>query len=143
LGRAVAIAPPLVIALLAPGVPLITLSRWLAIGGTRVWKTDEIASALGQTLLFGAIGATPATLAAAPIAWLVMRRPTRFGRAWEGLNYATSALPGIVVALALVTIAVRFARPLYQTVITVLLAYVMMFCRALSLASAPALPGAR
>jgi ABC-type Fe3+ transport system permease subunit len=143
LGRAVAIAPPLVIALLALGVPLITLSRWLAIGGTRVWKTDEIASALGQTLLFGAIGATPATLAAAPIAWLVMRRPTRFGRAWEGLNYATSALPGIVVALALVTIAVRFARPLYQTVITVLLAYVMMFCRALSLASAPALPGAR
>jgi iron(III) transport system permease protein len=32
-----------------------------------------------------------------------------------------------VVALALVTIAVRFARPLYQTVITVLLAYVTMF----------------
>jgi iron(III) transport system permease protein len=31
------------------------------------------------------------------------------------------------MALALVTIAVRFARPLYQTVITVLLAYVMIF----------------
>lgn len=39
----------------------------------------------------------------------------------------TNALPGIVAALALVTIAVRFARPLYQTVITVLLAYVIMF----------------
>jgi iron(III) transport system permease protein len=94
--------------------------------------------------LFKAIGAVPATLAAAPIAWLVIRRPTRFERAWEGLNYVTSALPGIVVALALVTIAVRFARPLYQTVITVLLAYVMMFLpRALislraSLARAPA-----
>jgi iron(III) transport system permease protein len=126
-GRAAAILPPLIIALLALGVPLITLMRWIAIGGARVWKIDELTSALGQTLSFGATGAVLATLAAAPIAWLAIRRPTRFARALEGINYVTSALPGIVVALALVTITVRFARPLYQTVITVLLAYTMMF----------------
>jgi iron(III) transport system permease protein len=112
---------------LALGVPLITLMRWIAIGGARVWKIDELTSALGRTLLFGATGAVLATLAAAPIAWLAIRRPTRFARALEGINYVTSALPGIVVALALVTITVRFARPLYQTVVTVLLAYTMMF----------------
>jgi hypothetical protein len=39
------------------------------------------------------------------------QRPTRFARAFEGINYVTSALPGIVVALALVTITIRFARP--------------------------------
>jgi iron(III) transport system permease protein len=126
-GRAVAILPPLVIAALALGVPLITLLRWLAIGGAKVWKIGEIAPALGQTLLFGATGAVLATLAAAPIAWLAIRRPTWLSRALEGINYVASALPGIVVALALVTITVRFARPLYQTVITVLAAYAMMF----------------
>jgi iron(III) transport system permease protein len=126
-GRAAAVAPPCVIAFLSLGVPLMTLLRWLAVGGASAWKVDEIAPALGQTLLFGAAGAVLATLAAAPIAWLAVRRPTRFARALEGVNYVTSALPGIVVALALVTIAVRFARPLYQTVITLLLAYAMMF----------------
>jgi iron(III) transport system permease protein len=30
------------------GVPLITLMRWIAIGGARVWKTDEFASACLQ-----------------------------------------------------------------------------------------------
>jgi iron(III) transport system permease protein len=126
-GRGAAILPPLVIAVLAVGVPLITLLRWLAIGGARVWKIGEIAPALRQTLSFGATGAVLATLAAAPIAWLAIRRPTRFARALEGINYVTSALPGIVVALALVTITIRFARPLYQAVTTVLLAYMMMF----------------
>ncbi|HCS43136.1 MAG TPA: iron ABC transporter permease, partial [Pseudomonas sp.] len=42
-------------------------------------------------------------------------------------NYITSSLPGIVVALALVTITIHFARPIYQTTITVLLAYLLMF----------------
>ena len=37
------------------------------------------------------------------------------------------ALPGVVIALALVTVTVRVALPLYQTVVTVLAAYVLMF----------------
>jgi iron(III) transport system permease protein len=37
------------------------------------------------------------------------------------------SLPGVVVALALVTITVRVALPLYQTVATILLAYMLMF----------------
>lgn len=45
----------------------------------------------------------------------------------EGCYYVTSSLPGIVVALALVTITIRIARPLYQTEFTVLLAYLLMF----------------
>ena len=45
------------------------------------WETDEITSALGQTLSFGATGAVLATLAAAPTC---DQRPTRFARAFEG-----------------------------------------------------------
>jgi iron(III) transport system permease protein len=62
-----------------------------------------------------------------PIAWLSIRAPGRLNRMLESCNYITSALPGIVVALALVTITINFARPIYQTVVTVLLAYMLMF----------------
>ncbi|MFV8767938.1 ABC transporter permease subunit, partial [Yersinia enterocolitica] len=51
----------------------------------------------------------------------------RLHRVMEGCNYVTSSLPGIVVALALVTITIRIARPLYQTEFTLLLAYLLMF----------------
>jgi iron(III) transport system permease protein len=61
------------------------------------------------------------------MAWLSVRRPNKLIRLLEACNYVTSSLPGIVVALALVTITVRIANPLYQTLFTVLLAYVLMF----------------
>jgi iron(III) transport system permease protein len=66
-------------------------------------------------------------VAAIPIAWLSIRSPGRLQRLLESCNYITSSLPGIVVALALVTVTIHFARPIYQTTITVLLAYLLMF----------------
>ena len=62
-----------------------------------------------------------------PMAWLSVRAPGRLQRALEACHYYVGALPGVVVALALVTITVRVALPLYQTVATVLLAYALMF----------------
>ncbi|MBN3155125.1 ABC transporter permease, partial [Pectobacterium brasiliense] len=55
------------------------------------------------------------------------RHPSRLYRFLEGCNYITSSLPGIVVALALVTTTIHIVRPLYQTEFTVLLAYLLMF----------------
>lgn len=114
-------------AALALGVPLVTLGRWLLAGGSAVWNFGELLPALTQTLLYAAVGALLATAAAIPMAWLSVRRPSRLIRLLEACNYVTSSLPGIVVALALVTITVRIAHPLYQTVFTVLLAYLLMF----------------
>ena len=116
-----------VIALLALGVPLLTLGRWLVTGGVEVWQGGELLPALLQTLSLGVAGALLTSLAAIPIAWLSIRAPGRLQRLLEGCNYITSSLPGIVVALALVTITIHFARPIYQTTITVLLAYLLMF----------------
>ena len=56
-----------------------------------------------------------------------MRSRGFLARSVEGANFVTSALPGIVTALALVTVAIRFARPLYQSVALVLAAYVLLF----------------
>ena len=112
---------------LAVGVPIVTLFGWLLHGGTSVWNAGEIAPAVFETLLFAGVGAVLATLSALPIAWLSIRAPGPVQRMIEGLNYVVGSLPGVVVALALVTITVRIAMPLYQTVVTVLLAYVLLF----------------
>ncbi len=113
--------------LLSLGVPLWTLSRWLWLGGFDAWQWHALLPALSQTMLFAGLGALLTTCAALPIAWLSVRAPSRFQKLLEGINYVASALPGIVVALALVTLCIRYTRPLYQTVFTVLLAYLLMF----------------
>jgi iron(III) transport system permease protein len=61
------------------------------------------------------------------MAWLSVRAPGRLQRVLEACHYYVGSLPGVVVALALVAVTVRVALPLYQTVVTVLLAYVLMF----------------
>lgn len=118
---------PLAISALALGVPFVTLTRWLIAGGSDVWKLGDLVPAILQTLLYASFGALLTTACAIPMAWLSVRRPNRLIRLMEGCNYVTSSLPGIVVALALVTITVRIANPLYQTLFTVIFAYVLMF----------------
>lgn len=122
-----ALALQIITCALALGVPLMTLGKWLIAGGLQVWDLPELLPALEQTLLFGVAGAVLTTCAAIPIAWLSIRSPGRLQRVLESCNYITSSLPGIVVALALVTVTIHFARPIYQTTITVLLAYLLMF----------------
>ncbi|CAM2893566.1 ABC transporter permease [Skermania piniformis] len=115
------------LAALALGVPIWTLARWLRIGGAAIWSIDDIGNALGQTIGLSAAAAAIAVIAAFPVAWVAVRYRGPLARAVEGSNYVTSALPGIVTALALITISIRYARPLYQTVPLVLFAYVLMF----------------
>lgn len=121
------LALPLALVLLALGVPFITLARWLYIGGYAAWVNPELAFALRQTLALAVGGALITTLCAVPMGWLSVRHPGRLQRLLESCHYVASSLPGIVVALALVTITIRIARPLYQTEFTVLLAYMLLF----------------
>ena len=67
------------------------------------------------------------TVLAFPVAWVAVRSSGALARVVEGANYITSSLPGIVTALALVTVAIHFARPLYQTVPLIVFAYVLLF----------------
>jgi len=134
---------PLLAVVLSLGVPLLTIGQWLVAGGAGIWRFDEIGVALYQTVLLAFFGGALTTFVAIPMAWISIRSPGRLSRMLESANYITSALPGVVVALALVAVTVRVAMPLYQTLATILLAYVIMFLpRALvslraSLAQAP------
>jgi iron(III) transport system permease protein len=118
---------PAAVAALALGVPLLTLSRWLFIGGTAAWNADLLGGAFAQTMGLALGGALIATLAAAPMAWLSVRSPGRLSRLLEACHYYVGSLPGIIVALALVAVTVRLARPLYQTYLTILAAYALIF----------------
>ena len=115
------------VAIITLGVPFVTLTRRLIDGGAAVWRPLEIGAALGETILLALTGAALTTLAAIPMAWLSIRAPGRILRLLESSNYIVGALPGVVVALALVTVTVHVALPIYQTVWTILLAYAVMF----------------
>ena len=111
----------------ALGVPVWTILRWLWIGGADIWTLDDIATALGQTIGLATVAAALTTVLAFPVAWVAVRSSGVLARVVEGANYVTTSLPGIVTALALVTVTIHLARPLYQGVALILFAYVLLF----------------
>lgn len=116
-----------VLAVLALGVPVWTIMRWLWIGGAEVWVLGDIGTALGQTIGLAAVAAVLTTMLAFPVAWVAVRSRGVLARTVEGANYITSSLPGIVTALALVTVTIHLIRPLYQSVALIVFAYVLLF----------------
>lgn len=129
LGRATVPCVALIagVAVLSIGVPLVTLARWLAAGSSVAWPGSAIVVAFGETMLLAALGAVMTTMAALPMAWLSVRGQGRLPKVLEACHIYVGALPGVVIALALVTFTVRVALPLYQTMFTLIIAYVLMF----------------
>lgn len=112
-------------ALAALGVPLVLVGRWLA--ASAGWDTADLIGSLVTTALLG-LGAAVVTVAVAlPIAWLTVRYPSRLSRLLEGSAYVAGSLPAIIVALAVVTVSIRLAPALYQTPVTVIAAYAIVF----------------
>ncbi|MFI5507243.1 ABC transporter permease [Mycobacterium sp. NPDC051804] len=112
---------------LSLGVPIWTLLRWLWIGGAEVWNFAELGNSLAQTIGMAGTAAIITTVLAFPVAWVAVRSSGLLARTVEGANYITSSLPGIVTALALVTVAIHYVRPLYQSVPLIVFAYVLLF----------------
>jgi iron(III) transport system permease protein len=115
------------LAVLALGVPLVSLGRWLLRGASTEFPLDELAAATGTTLGLALAGGVLATVAALPVAWLAVRHRGVFATALERSVYPANALPGIVVALALVTVSIRSVPWIYQTVPLLVLGYVILF----------------
>jgi iron(III) transport system permease protein len=68
-----------------------------------------------------------ALIAAVPIAVLVVRHPGRGSRAAERVAYSGYALPGLVVALALVFVSANYLPAIYQSLPLVIGAYAILF----------------
>jgi iron(III) transport system permease protein len=116
-----------VLAALAFGLPLYFVLRWTVAGGPEAWSASEFLPALFATFGYGLAGAVATTVVAFPMAYLAVRRPGWFSKSLELSNYVTSSMPGIVVALAFVTVSIRMVPGIYQTAGLLVAAYVLLF----------------
>jgi iron(III) transport system permease protein len=103
------------ITLIALVLPVGILIYWAAQGLGSGIEAGELAANAGHSLLAAGAAAIAAALAAIVIAVLAVRFPSPLTALIERLGYVGYALPGIVVALALVFFGTRVALPLYQT----------------------------
>lgn len=112
---------------LSLGVPLFTTVSWLVRGTSTTLPPASTGVVLLNTLLLGLAAAVVCTLLALPVAVLVVRRRGRLAAVLSGATYVNRALPGVVVALALVFFALRSAAGLYQSSPLLVLAYSALF----------------
>ena len=112
---------------LALGVPLGSLVFWLVAGSSTAFPVGDLVATAATSLGLGLGGAILTMAVAFPVAWLCVRHRGRVTILLERSTYFGNAVPGIVVALALVTVTIRFARPVYQTTVLLVFAYAIMF----------------
>lgn len=108
-------------------MPLGALGYWLAQGSSAGLDIAEVSAAAVNTLGVSALGAGLAVALALPVGVIAARYRGRMARLLEQAAYAGHALPGIVVALSLVFLAVRYAEPIYQELPVLVLAYAVLF----------------
>jgi len=111
---------------MAIGVPFASVGRWLVRGGG-LWTAPGLLPAVLSTLTLGLYAAAVTTAIALPVAWLAVRHRGWGSTLMERCTYLASAVPGIVVALAFVTVAIRYAQPVYQSTLLIVLAYALLF----------------
>lgn len=112
---------------LALVLPMGVLLYWLAVGLRQGGVLQLAWSPAWNALQASGLAALAAALAALPLAVLSVRYPSRLASLIERSTYAGYALPGIVIALALVFFGANWATPLYQTLPLLVFAYVVRF----------------
>ncbi|HEV3046310.1 MAG TPA: iron ABC transporter permease [Solirubrobacteraceae bacterium] len=112
---------------LALGAPLGALVYWMARGSSTTLPTASIFPALAHTAELSAAAAAIATVLAIPVSALAIRHRGRASVLVERLAYLPMALPGLVVALGLVSFTVRYAFSLYQSSLELVVAYAILF----------------
>jgi iron(III) transport system permease protein len=113
------------LALVTLVLPIATMLYWFA--QAPVTGPGPVLSPIVNSVGASGVAAIAAVLMAIPISVLAVRHPGRLSRLIERLAYGGYALPGLVIALALVFFVTRFAFPLYQTFTLLAIAYVIRF----------------
>ena len=116
----------LALLILGVGVPAITLVAWVIEGASAGQGLSAVGPALLTSLRYALPGAALTTLLAIPLVAATMLATGRLPTFADRLPYLVHGLPGIVVALAAVSIAVRYTPAIYQTTLLVLLVYAVL-----------------
>lgn len=116
-----------VVVALALVLPVGVLMFWLARGLAEGEPLRLVWGAAFNSVYVSAIAAVLAAVAALPVAVLAVRFPGRVSGLLERLTYLGYALPGIVLALALVFFGSNYVPAIYGTLGILLFAYVVHF----------------
>jgi len=116
-----------VVVVLALGFPIASLLYWFTTGLSAGLDAGRLGAGIAATAWLSLLGAVACTLGAVPVGILAARHRGRFTTVIEQVTYAGHALPGIVVALALVFLGVRAVPWAYQEAPLLVLAYVVLF----------------
>jgi iron(III) transport system permease protein len=114
------------------GMPLGMVGYWLlqhasAASSPIAPSLPRLFNATVASVLYGVAGAAAAVLLAAPLGYLTTRYPSRWTVLLERTAYLAQGVPGIVVALALISLTVQLLRPLYQSATLLVVAYGILF----------------
>ena len=115
------------VVLLGLVMPVTVIVLWLLRGLQAGEQVNVALGPAGRSILAAGLGALAAVAAALPVGIWAARSSSRIARLVERASFTGYALPGIVVALALVFIGIRLATPLYQTLAMLVFAYVVLF----------------
>ena len=115
------------LATVALGVPIGTIVYWMVRGSSTTLPSASIGSAAWHTALYSVCAAALATVLALPVALVAVRQRRRSTMILERSTYIVQALPGLVIALALVFFVARWAFFLYQTPQLLVVAYAILF----------------
>jgi len=108
-------------------IPLLVLFTWLVGRHLTNPVIVPMSELIQNTVGVSAVSAIVVTLAAFPLALLAIRSSTRLNRWLVNLAYTGNVLPGIVIALALVSFASQNMFSLYQTLPLLILGYAIRY----------------
>jgi iron(III) transport system permease protein len=108
-------------------LPAAVLAYWLVRGLMAQEAISPLWELTWNSLKASGLAMLVTIIAALPIAILAVRQKNRLSLLFERLTYAAYALPGVVVALALIFFGINHAQWFYQTLGMLVLGYVILF----------------
>lgn len=117
-------------AVIAVGVilPIGVLCYWMTQARrTTLPAVAGLWEATGTTFGYSAACGVVVLLVATPLAYLAVRYPSRLTLALYNATFITRAVPGVIVAVSVVYLAINYFYPLYETGAMVVAAYVIQF----------------
>jgi len=116
------------LAMVSLGLPVANVLYW-TLRGTSSEHLDilDLAQRAFNSVAVSSLAAAAAVGVAIPITTLTTRRKSAFNTFIEAASYSGYALPGIVLALSLVFFAANYASFIYQSLLLLIIAYVLHF----------------
>ncbi|MEJ1974970.1 MAG: iron ABC transporter permease [Acetobacteraceae bacterium] len=114
------------------GVPVGMIVFWLlqhaeAASSPAAPSWPGLLRAATASVSYGVAGAAAALVLAVPLGYLATRYHGRWITLLERTAYLAQGVPGIVVALALISLTVQAIRPLYQSAALLVVTYAILF----------------